>query len=114
MGAMLAAPITITQSETELAESRTVMDQVRTTTYKLDGTETVNTTGRGESKAKARFEGGSLVIEITSTFNSPNGPVTTTSKEVRTLSADGKVMTITTTRQTPNGETTTKRVYDKQ
>ena len=108
------APLTITQTETELAQSRTVMDQVRTTTYKLDGTESVNTTGRGESKSKVRFEGGSLIIETTSTFNGQNGPVTTSSKEVRTLSADGKVMTITTTRQTPNGETTTKQVYDKQ
>ena len=35
-------------------------------------------------------------------------------KEVRSLSADGKAMTVVSTRQSANGETTRKTVYDKQ
>jgi hypothetical protein len=114
MGGMMAAPITITQTDKQLVETRTTPNGDRVTTYNLDGTESVNSTGRGESKSKARWEGDALIIETTSTFNGPNGSMTITSKEVRTLSADGKTMTITITRTTPNGEMTTKRVYDKQ
>ncbi len=110
----MAAPLTITQTDKQLVETRSTPNGDRVSTYNLDGTESVNSTGRGESKSKAHWDGSSLVIETTSTFNGQNGEMTITSKEVRTLSADGKMMTVTATRTTPNGETTTKRVYDKQ
>jgi hypothetical protein len=47
-------------------------------------------------------------------MSGPNGDMQVTSKEVRSLSADGKTMTVVTTSQGPNGETTRKMVYDKQ
>jgi hypothetical protein len=109
-GAM-AAPLTITQSATELVTEQTFGDQVRKATYYLDGRESTNPGMRGgESKSKARWDGKSLVIETTSMM----GENAVTTKVVRTLSEDGKVMTVVTTRPGPNGETTRKTVYDKQ
>ena len=108
-------PTTITQSATELIISTSMGDQTRKFTYSLDGKETTNPGMRGgETKSKAHWDGNSLVIENTGTMKGPNGDVTVTSKEVHTLSEDGKTMTVVTTRTTPNGEQTTKRVYDKQ
>jgi hypothetical protein len=109
MGMM--GPTTITQTATELTVSTPRGEQIVKLTYSLDGKETTNPGMRGgESKSKAHWDGNSLVIESTSTFNE----MTVTSKEVRTLSEDGKSMTVVTTRPTANGERTTKRVYDKQ
>src|ERR1044071_2894146 len=110
-----AGPTTITQSATELVISTSMGDQTRKFTYSLDGKETTNPGMRGgETKSKAHWDGNALVIENTSTMTGANGEVTVTSKEVRTLSEDGKTMTVVTTRNTPTGEQTTKRVYDKQ
>jgi hypothetical protein len=110
-GGMMSAPITITQTDTELTIERTVGDQVRKSTYYLDGRESTNPGFRGgESKSKARWEGDALVIETTSMM----GENLVTSKTVRTLSADGKMMTEVSTRPGPSGETTRKTVYDKQ
>ena len=115
MGGMTMGATTITQTATELKLSTPMGDQTRTVTYALDGKESTNPGMRGgETRSKAHWDGNSLVIESTSTMNGQNGPMTITSKEVRTLSDDGKTMTVVTTRTTPNGEQTTKRVYDKQ
>ncbi|HEU5219745.1 MAG TPA: hypothetical protein VFU23_13890 [Gemmatimonadales bacterium] len=113
-GGGAAATITITQSATKLTVETHRGEQVTTATYNLDGSESVNTTQRGESKSKATWDGASLVINSESSFTGPNGAMTVTSKEVRTLSADGKTMTVVRTSQTPNGEMTRKTVYDKQ
>lgn len=109
---MMAAPITITQTETELVVERTMGEQVVKSTYYLDGRESTNPGMRGsESKSKARWEGTSLVIETTSVM----GENTVTSKEVRTLSEDGKTMTVVRTGPGRGGEVTTRKtVYDKQ
>ena len=112
---MNMGPTTITQSATELVISTAMGEQTRKYTYSLEGKETTNPGMRGgETKSKAHWDGNSLVIENTGTMKGPNGDVTVTSKEVHTLSEDGKTMTVVTTRTTPNGEQTTKRVYDKQ
>ncbi|MGQ0703296.1 MAG: hypothetical protein ACT4PM_09225, partial [Gemmatimonadales bacterium] len=111
MGGMMA-PITLTQTATELVVERTVGDQVRKETYYLDGRESTNPGFRGgESKSKARWEGNALVIETTSMM----GENQITTKTVRTLSADGKTMTVESTRPGQGGEMTTRKtVYDKQ
>ena len=115
MGGTTMAPTVITQSATELVITTTRNDQAVKLTYALDGKESTNPGMRGgETKSKAHWDGSSLVIESTSSYSGPSGDVTVTSKEVRTLSDDGKTMTVVTTRTTPNGEQTTKRVYEKQ
>ena len=110
-GSMASAVTTITQTPDKMTIEVKVGEQPpRVSNYNLDGTESVNTTQRGESKSKVSWEGAGMVITTESSFNGN----AFTSKSVRVLSADGKQMTVTTTRQTPNGETTTNQVYDKQ
>lgn len=114
-GMMRDAVTTITQTATELTLVTKFGENSRTASYKLDGTESVNP-GRqgGETKTKAKFDGATLVLEHTRNMSGPNGDMQVTSKEVRSLSDDGKTMTVVTTSQGPNGETTRKMVYDKQ
>jgi hypothetical protein len=77
-----------------------------TTVFKLDGTESVNKTQRGESKSTAKFDGAKLVIKTVS--EGANGPMETTS--TWSLSADGKELTMV--RTTQRGDM--KMVYAKQ
>lgn len=114
-GMMANATWTITQTADKITIAIQAGEMNRTSTYTLDGKESVNPGMRGaEVKSTAKWEGASLVIESTQTMSGPNGDMTITSKEVRTLSEDGKTMTVVTTRVTPQGERTTKAVYDKQ
>jgi hypothetical protein len=114
-GAMRDAVTTITQTATELTIVTKFGENSRTITYKLDGSESVNPGMRGgETKSKVKWDGASLVIESVSNVTGPNGDMQVTSKEVRSLSADGKTMTVVSTRQGQNGETTRKTVFDKQ
>jgi hypothetical protein len=111
---MGSAPLAITQTGDKLV-IEIKSETPRTLTYALDGKESTNPGMRGaETKSKARWEGESLIIESTTAMSTPNGDVTITAKEVRTVSADGKTMTVVTTTQSPMGERTMKRVYDKQ
>lgn len=109
MGAGMASAVTtITQNATQLVIETKFADQTRTTTYNLDGKESVNPGRNGETKSTVKWDGANLVIESVSASGAA-------SKDVRTLSADGKTMTVVSTRPGQNGETTTtKRVYDKQ
>ena len=80
-------------------------------TYKLDGSEqTVQLPGRGgpqPAKVKARWDdsGKKLLIETTREINGAS----VTTKEERSLSADGKEMTVETT----NGDQKRKTVFTK-
>jgi hypothetical protein len=87
-------------------------EAVKTTSnYTLDGKESVNTTGRGESKSTATWstDGKTLKIVTKTSFNGNER----TSTESWTLT-DAKTLTVTSTRTTQNGEVTNKMVYDKK
>ncbi len=99
-------PFTVKQTATELTQERTMGENTMSTVYKLDGTESVNKTQRGESKSTAKFDGAKLVIKTT--METQNGPMETTA--TWSLSADGKELTIATT--SSRGERST--VYVKQ
>lgn len=106
-----AATLSITQDADKLVINAQMGEQTRTSTYLLNGQESTNPGMRGsESKSKARFEGATLVIESTMAM----GDATITTKEVRSLSADGNELTVVRTSTTPQGEQTRKLVYDKQ
>jgi hypothetical protein len=60
-------------------------------------------------KSKAKWEGAKLVIESTREIQG----FALTTKEERTLSADGKEMTIQITASTPQGDINNKQVYTK-
>jgi hypothetical protein len=99
-------PMAVKQTAAELTQEVTMGENTMSTVYKLDGTETINKTQRGESKSIAKFDGGKLVIKTVA--EGPNGPTETTA--TWSLSADGKELTIV--RVTARGDRTT--VYTKQ
>ncbi len=99
-------PFTVTQTATQLTQERTMGENTMTTVYKLDGTESVNKTQRGESKSTAKFDGAKLVIKTV--METQNGTMETTA--TWSLSADGKELTIVTSSQ--RGDRT--MVYAKQ
>lgn len=114
-GGMRDAVTTITQTATELTLVTKFGDNTRTTTYKLDGSESVNPGFRGgETKSKTHWDGAMLVIESVSNVTGPNGDMQVTSKETRSLSEDGKLMTVVNVSTSSMGERTRKTVYDKQ
>jgi hypothetical protein len=83
--------------------------------YTLDGKESINTTGRGESKSTAKWsaDGKTLTIVTTRTFDMNGETRTMTSTQLLTLT-DANTLTINATATTPNGDRTTKLVYDKK
>jgi hypothetical protein len=99
-------PMTVKQTATELTTERTMGETTMATVYKLDGTETVNKTQRGESKSVAKWDGAKLVVKTSS--EGPNGPTEQTA--TWSLSADGKELTIVT--GSARGDRT--QVYTKQ
>ncbi|MGH7561756.1 MAG: hypothetical protein ACRENB_12150 [Gemmatimonadales bacterium] len=114
-GGMGTSTSVVTQAADKIVIATTFGENTRTLTYTLDGKESVNPGMRGgETRSTARWDGAALVIESTSTRSTPSGDVTITSKEVRTISEDGKTMTVVTTSTSPMGEQTRKTVYDKQ
>jgi hypothetical protein len=66
-GGMGAAPVTITMDATTFKMERTIQDNVMTTTYKLDGSESKNMgMGRGgqtEQISKVTIEGNKMVVK---------------------------------------------------
>lgn len=80
------------------------------TTYKLDGTTSTLSDSAAAVTANAKWEGNKLVLEATTTADGR----TITTKEVRTLSDDGKEMTVESTATTPRGDVvTTKQIFTK-
>lgn len=112
-GGMGGGSITIKQTGTDLVVTSEGRQGPQTMTYKLDGSPSSNEVmGRGGAqtvKSTAKWEGSNLVIETTRDFNG----MSITTKEVRSLGADGKEMTVESTTQTPQGEMKRKVVYTK-
>jgi len=105
-GGGMAGPMTVKQTATDLTQEVVRGENTMTTVFKLDGTESVNKTQRGESKSTAKFDGGKLVVKTVS--EGQNGPQEATA--TWSLSADGKELTIA--RTTQRGESA--QVYTKQ
>jgi hypothetical protein len=99
-------PMTVKQTAATLTQERTMGETTMSSVYKLDGTESVNTSQRGESKSVAKFDGAKLVIKTVS--EGQNGPQEATA--TWSLSADGKELTILNV--TARGERSV--VYTKQ
>ena len=96
-----AGPLEIKQTAAEIT--------IGAATYKLDGSESINEGRGGQAKSKAHWDGAKLVIETARDFQG----MAITSKEVRSLSADGKEMTVETAISTPQGDQNRKTVYTK-
>ena len=96
-----AGPLEIKQTAAEIT--------IGPATYKLDGSESINEGRGGQAKSKAHWDGAKLVIETARDIQG----MSITSKEVRSLSADGKEMTVETAISTPQGDQNRKTVYTK-
>lgn len=104
-----------TQDGNLLAVERTRGDQNVISKYTLDGKESVNTTGRGESKSVATWSADGKTLTIVTTRSVERDGQTTQMKTTETWTlTNPAVLTIVTTSTTPNGERKTTMVYDKK
>ncbi|HET9372651.1 MAG TPA: hypothetical protein VFO19_20450 [Vicinamibacterales bacterium] len=99
--------LVVTQTATALTmERRFPGVESQTTTYKLDGSESINTTGRATLKTKSRWEGAKLVTEGTQVVKTEQAEIKGTIKETRWLEKDG-TMVVETVRQIDGGAAST-------
>jgi hypothetical protein len=111
MGGGTPSKLVIKQTATELTVERTLPNGTETAVYKLDGSESINKAGMGESKAKASWDGANLVLTGKQAVSTPQGEFEIDTKDVYSVS--GTVLTVTTMRTTPRGEMTRKLVFNK-
>jgi len=81
--------------------------------YALDGKESTNRTGDATAKSKTRWEGVALVTDVTRSMNTPRGNFDMKSREVRSLSDDGRAMTVRMELDTPRGKQAMTVTYEK-
>jgi hypothetical protein len=84
-------------------------------TYNLDGSETTGEMGRGKfaRKATVSSDGKTLELVSKSTFQGPDGEVTSTSTDKLQLSDDGKVLTVVRHIESPRGAQDSTLVFNK-
>ncbi|HEY0462231.1 MAG TPA: hypothetical protein VGC97_24065 [Pyrinomonadaceae bacterium] len=89
-----------------------------TTVYTLDGKEsTAEVEGRNGKmpvKLKAELEGSKLNLSRSSSFSTPNGDFTSTTKETWTLSEDGKTLTVKRETESSRGTNSSEMVFTKK
>ena len=114
----IPAPIEVTR-KIKLEGINLAMSTVQKTTqrdstselkYTTDGKLCVNPVTNGDAKGTAHWDGDALIIES----SQQNGPQELKSREVWTLSADGKTLTIQTHLTLPQGGVNVKQVFDRQ
>jgi hypothetical protein len=112
-GFPLDATFVVKQTASELSIDQRVAGNSTVTTFKLDGSENVNTGMRGgQVKSKARWDGNRLIVESTQPLNTPDGERSLDTKEIRSLAPDG-TMVVERTTVTPRGTRTQKLVFKK-
>jgi hypothetical protein len=121
MGGGMGQNFTVTQEANKLTVERTRQGQDGqtqkiTSVYSLDGKESVNTTGRGESKSTANWaaDGKSLTIVTNSTFDMNGETRTIKSTQVWTLTGASTLSIKNTSPSRDGGERTITMVYDKK
>ena len=103
--------IVLKQTATELSVERQVRNQPEVAVFKLDGSESINKTPSGaDIKSRTTWVGSTLVTKQSLSMGEANS----SSTDVRSLSADGKVMTVEVTRTANGRDTKQKLVYNKQ
>jgi hypothetical protein len=83
--------------------------------YSLDGSETTGEMGRGKFARKATMasDGKTLELVTKTTFQGPDGEVTSNSSDKLSLSADGKVLTVVRHSESPRGAQDSTLVFTK-
>jgi hypothetical protein len=89
-----------------------------TVAYSLDGKETVveveGPNGKMPIKYVGKIEGGKANLGSTRSLSGPMGDITITTKEVWSLSDDGKTLTVVREQSTPRGNSSTTMVFAKK
>ena len=89
-----------------------------TVVYSLDGKESVveidGPNGKLPIKYLGKIEGGKANLSSSRTFNGPMGEVTATTKDVWTLSPDGKTLTVVREQASPRGTSSSTLVFVKK
>ena len=108
---MQTVTLVIKQTAATLSIDRKTANQVETAVLKLDGTESLNKAPNGKDvKSNSVWSGSTLVTKSTMLIDETQVQMS----DIRSLSADGKVMTVQITRQTPRGEIKQTLIYNKQ
>jgi hypothetical protein len=81
--------------------------------YTLNGKESTNRTGDATTKSKSKWEGVALVTDMTRSMATQRGNVEMKSREVRSLSADGQIMTVRSEMDSPRGKQVMIVTYSK-
>ena len=102
--------LVIKQTANQLSIERSTGDRKETGFFKLDGSESINGSPGGEIKTWMKWNGSVLISN--STINA--GDMVVMMNDVRSLSADGRVMTLQLSRQTPRGTMKQTLIYNKQ
>jgi hypothetical protein len=111
-GRMGGPNMTVTQEANLLTRTRSTPDgTTRVLKYTLDGKESVNSGGRGDSKSTATWSADGKKLNIVTKFTFDGNE--RTSREVWSL-IDSKTLSIESTRPGPNGDMTAKMIYDKK
>lgn len=109
--------ISITHSGTTLRIVQTIGGEERVVTHAIGGASSTNPVGMGrmtgQLESTTTWDGSKLVTRGTQKMTTPNGEMSITVTEVRSLSADGKTLTVETTTVSQMGENTRKMVYVK-
>lgn len=89
-----------------------------TMTYMLDGKETTvqqeTAMGAQTVKLTAKIDDGKLKLVSSRTFNTQMGEITMTTKDVWTLSEDGKTLTVKRDSETPRGTNSSEMIFSKK
>ena len=107
---------TAKQEANLLTVERTMGDRTVISKYTLDGKESVNTTGRGESKSVATWsaDGKALTIATTRSFERDGQTTQMKSTEVWTLTGPSALSIVTTSTGREGQERKRTMVYDKK
>lgn len=76
--------------------------------------DTFGTGGSGTAILTADFDGDKLKLNQARTFNTQRGEISTTVKEIWTLSADGKTLTVKRETESPRGTNSSEMVFAKK
>jgi len=106
-GLSQGATLRISQTPERLIVTRNSPDGDVMTSYTLDGKEAKNHPSPDvEIKTKTKWEGVALVTDGTQTVEGPQGKVSTKTREILSLSADGQTLTSTMTADSAFGKRT--------
>jgi hypothetical protein len=105
--------VRIRQTDDRLIVTEQQADGAMMSNYPLDGKETTNNAGNAVTRSKTKWEGVAIVTDSTRTTDTGRGKLEMKSREIRSLSDDGRTMTVRNELDTPRGKQTMTVTYSK-